>query len=66
LTLQDSIAFGDGMNDFEMLSVVGKGCIMQNASSELKSSLPNLEIIGSNADEAVPHYLNKLFFDSKI
>ncbi|WP_392561705.1 Cof-type HAD-IIB family hydrolase [Orbus sturtevantii] len=65
-TLQDSIAFGDGMNDFEMLSMVGKGCIMQNASDELKNSLPSLEIIGSNADEAVPHYLNKLFFNSAI
>ncbi|WP_392553055.1 Cof-type HAD-IIB family hydrolase [Orbus wheelerorum] len=65
-TLQDSIAFGDGMNDFEMLSMVGKGCIMQNASDELKNSLPDLEIIGSNADEAVPHYLSKLFFNSII
>ena len=62
-TLQDSIAFGDGMNDFEMLSMAGKGCIMQNASAELKQSLPEIEIIGSNADDAVPHYLNKLFFN---
>lgn len=65
-TLQDSIAFGDGMNDFEMLSMAGKGCIMDGASSELKASLPNLEVIGSNADDAVPHYLSKLFFNSAI
>ncbi|OCG24251.1 sugar/pyridoxal phosphate phosphatase YigL [Gilliamella sp. wkB108] len=60
LNLQDSIAFGDGMNDLEMLSVAGKGCIMQDASVELRKKLPNLEVIGSNADDAVPHYLSNL------
>lgn len=65
-TLQDSIAFGDGMNDFEMLSMAGKGCLMKNASAELKARLPHLDVIGSNADDAVPHYLSKLFFDDKI
>jgi hydroxymethylpyrimidine pyrophosphatase-like HAD family hydrolase len=29
--LKDCIAFGDGMNDAEMLSMAGKGCIMQRA-----------------------------------
>jgi len=29
--LQDCIAFGDGMNDVEMLAEVGKGCMMGNA-----------------------------------
>ncbi|MDF7667889.1 Cof-type HAD-IIB family hydrolase [Orbaceae bacterium ESL0727] len=61
LSLQESIAFGDGMNDFEMLTMAGKGCIMQNASPDLHAKLPNLEVIGSNADDAVPHYLTKLF-----
>lgn len=60
-TLKDSIAFGDGMNDFEMLKMAGKGCLMKNASIDLLAKLPDLEVIGSNADEAVPHYLNKLF-----
>ncbi|WP_392559123.1 Cof-type HAD-IIB family hydrolase [Orbus mooreae] len=64
--LKDSVAFGDGMNDLEMLSMAGKGCIMQNASADLKASLPQLEVIGSNADDAVPHYLSKLFFNSMI
>lgn len=64
-TLQDSIAFGDGMNDLDMLLMAGRGCIMQNASEELKKQLPNLEVIGSNLDEAVPHYLNQLFFNHK-
>ena len=58
--LKDSIAFGDGMNDYEMLKMAGKGCIMKDASPELKSLLPELEVIGSNADDAVSHYLANL------
>ena len=60
LDLKDSIAFGDGMNDFEMLKMAGKGCIMQNASLDLRQKLPQLEVIGSNIDDAVPHYLSNL------
>lgn len=60
-SLKECIAFGDGMNDFEMLSMVGKGCIMRNAHQRLKDKLPNLEIIGSNADDAVARYLQKMF-----
>jgi hydroxymethylpyrimidine pyrophosphatase-like HAD family hydrolase len=49
------------MNDVEMLSMSGKGCIMRNAQQRLKDTLPTLEVIGSNADDAVPHTLRKLF-----
>lgn len=60
-TLKDCIAFGDGMNDVEMLSMAGKGCIMANAHQRLKDTLPELEVIGSNADDAVPATLRKLY-----
>ncbi|AHG81310.1 hypothetical protein F542_5920 [Bibersteinia trehalosi USDA-ARS-USMARC-188] len=60
-SLSDCIAFGDGMNDVEMLSQVGKGCIMSNADPRLKRALPNNEIIGENKHEAVAHYLHQLF-----
>ncbi|MDF7670173.1 Cof-type HAD-IIB family hydrolase [Orbaceae bacterium ESL0721] len=60
LSLAQSIAFGDGMNDVEMLQMAGKGCIMQNGSKDLRAKLPDLEVIGSNADDAVPNYLAKL------
>jgi hydroxymethylpyrimidine pyrophosphatase-like HAD family hydrolase len=33
LQLKDCIAFGDGMNDAEMLSMAGKGCIMPTRTS---------------------------------
>lgn len=37
LTLQDTMAFGDGLNDIEMLSEVGCGVAMGNAEPELKA-----------------------------
>lgn len=59
--LKDCISFGDGMNDQEMLEMAGKGCIMSNAQQRLKDTLPFLEIIGSNKDDAVPHYLQCIY-----
>ncbi|MGL4859994.1 MAG: sugar/pyridoxal phosphate phosphatase YigL [Enterobacteriaceae bacterium] len=60
-TMDHCIAFGDGMNDKEMLAMVGKGCLMGNANPALKEALPDLEVIGNNADEAVAHYLRGIF-----
>lgn len=62
-SLQACIVFGDGMNDKEMLTMAGKGCIMANAHQRLKDRLPELEVIGSNRDDAVPHTLRKLFLE---
>lgn len=59
--MHDCIAFGDGMNDKEMLTLSGKGCIMENAHQMLKDALPKLEVIGSNADDAVANYLRKMY-----
>lgn len=57
LSLADCIAFGDGMNDIEMLTMAGKGLVMQTAHEKVLRALPNNEVIGSNADDAVAHYL---------
>lgn len=59
--LRDCISFGDGMNDKEMLSMTGKGCIMENAQQRLKDILPFLEVIGSNENDAVSRYLYKMY-----
>ena len=59
--LKDCIAFGDGMNDVEMLSWSGKGCIMQDADARLKKACPELEVIGSNKEESVARYLRTQF-----
>ena len=44
--LKDCIAFGDGQNDVEMLSLAGKGYVMANADPRLKEACPELEEIG--------------------
>ena len=59
--LENSVAFGDGMNDLEMLNLAGKGYIMRNAHQRLKDLLPELEVIGSNGEDAVSHKLRELF-----
>lgn len=61
ISLHETIAFGDGLNDYEMLSIVGKSFIMGNASSRLKEKLPNREIIGTCDEDAVAKKLEELF-----
>ncbi|MDN3615521.1 MAG: Cof-type HAD-IIB family hydrolase [Vibrio gallaecicus] len=59
LGLEHCIAFGDGMNDAEMLSMAGKGLVMGTSHEKVLKALPNNEVIGSNADDAVAHYLHE-------
>ncbi|MCU5772001.1 HMP-PP phosphatase [Erwiniaceae bacterium BAC15a-03b] len=58
LTMADCMAFGDAMNDREMLAAVGRGFIMGNAMHQLKNALPHLPVIGHCATQGVSHYLN--------
>lgn len=58
-TLEHCIAFGDGMNDVEMLSMASIGKIMGTAHPKVKIALPEIEVIGSNAEESVAHYLTE-------
>ncbi|MDR9825272.1 Cof-type HAD-IIB family hydrolase [Vibrio sp. FNV 38] len=57
--LKNCIAFGDGMNDVEMLTMAGKGLVMADSHIKVKTALPNNMIIGSNADDAVALYLKE-------
>lgn len=50
-------AFGDGMNDVEMLQTAGNAFIMENSFPELPIVLPELPVIGKNTDEAVARTL---------
>lgn len=59
LTLENCVAFGDGMNDVEMLSMASKGLVMGTSHEKVMKALPNNEVIGSNAEDAVAHYLQE-------
>lgn len=61
VSLDEAIAFGDGLNDLDMLSTVGKGLLMGNCNYRLSEALPNNEIIGTNNEDGVAKYLEKLF-----
>ncbi len=58
------IAFGDGLNDIEMLSTAGSGVLMGNADPRLKAALPDNLVIGGNDEEAAARYLEALFGDT--
>ena len=55
------MAFGDGLNDYEMLKWVGKGLLMENANKTLMEKLPDLEVIGNNNEDGVAKYLSENF-----
>ncbi|KEG07604.1 putative haloacid dehalogenase hydrolase [Trypanosoma grayi] len=58
---RDVIAFGDSMNDRDMLATVAKGCVMRNGQQRLKASLPNAEVIDSNDEDGVARKLRAVF-----
>ncbi|MGF1752970.1 Cof-type HAD-IIB family hydrolase [Vibrio makurazakiensis] len=57
LALDNCVAFGDGMNDVEMLDMAGHGLIMATSHEKVMQALPNNPVIGSHADDAVAHFL---------
>jgi len=56
---EEVMAFGDGLNDYEMLKWVGKGLIMENADENLVKKLPHLQMIGNNNEDGVAKYLSE-------
>lgn len=61
IELSETISFGDGLNDLEMLSITGKAFIMENGSQTLKDTLSHLEVIESNINDGVAKKLEELF-----
>ncbi|GAA3543693.1 Cof-type HAD-IIB family hydrolase [Zobellella aerophila] len=55
------LAFGDGMNDVEMLSRAGRGVVMANAHARLHQALPHHERALSADEDGVAHYLQRVF-----
>ncbi|UPA11776.1 HAD family hydrolase [Borrelia venezuelensis] len=66
INLNEAIAFGDGFNDVDMLENVNKGLLMGNANYRLKKMLSYLEIIGTNDNEAVAHYINDNILEEPV
>ena len=59
LSSREVMALGDGMNDIEMLNLVGHAVVMDNASDQVKTLLPNAMLANSNAVDGVATYLEK-------
>ena len=53
-----AMAFGDGNNDIEMLTAVGHGVAMANASPDLKAVAS--DVCGGVAEDGIYHYCAKL------
>lgn len=65
-TLKEAVSFGDGFNDVQMLSASGKGLIMGNAPALLKETLPDLEVIKTNAEDGVAQYITSKILDKEF
>lgn len=60
ITHAETIAFGDGMNDVQMLQQAGQGFIMANAAEMVKMAAAQLPVIRSNNEEGVACKLEEL------
>ncbi|MAD60836.1 MAG: hypothetical protein CMH49_04860 [Myxococcales bacterium] len=59
IDLKQCLAFGDGLNDLEMIQAVAHGVAMQNAHSTLKQYAQ--AIAGHHAEDGVADYLQSYF-----
>ena len=53
--VEDSLGFGDGINDCEMIQLVGHGVAMGNACAELKAVAD--DVCGNVTEDGLTHYL---------
>ncbi|WP_051464882.1 HAD family hydrolase [Carnimonas nigrificans] len=61
MTAAQCVAFGDNLNDIEMLELAEGGCIMENANPLLFEALPGREVIGHHDQAGVAKKLRALF-----
>lgn len=59
--LEKTMAFGDGMNDLEMLQTTGIGVVMENGAEELKALFPAKQIAPPCLEDGLYHYLKDHF-----
>jgi hypothetical protein len=63
--LRDVIAFGDQMNDYQMLKKVGYGIAMKNANDQLKSIADGITQ-KTNDEGGVGYYLEALLTGEEV
>lgn len=63
---EESLAFGDGQNDLDMLLWAGQSYVMDNASDALKNASPKFRIAPSNAEQGVAQVLETLMAAGEI
>ncbi|KPA85359.1 Haloacid dehalogenase-like hydrolase putativehaloacid dehalogenase-like hydrolase-like protein [Leptomonas pyrrhocoris] len=56
----EAIAFGDGMNDLQMLRAAGHGFVMANAAPMVKEAATGLPVIDSNDNDGVAKKIEEL------
>lgn len=61
ITRDEVIAFGDGMNDLEMLEFAGRGIVMKNGVDLLKEKFENS--IYTNEEDGVARFLEEMYLD---
>ena len=61
IKLEEAIAFGDSLNDYEMLKEVGRGFVMGNAIYLLKEKAPELEMIDTNDNDGEAKKIVEIF-----
>ena len=59
---KEVMAFGDGLNDIDMLQWAGHPVVMENAHPELQRAIPSAKMAPSNAQQGVAMYLQNCFF----
>ena len=64
ITREDVMAFGDGLNDLDMIEWAGTGCAMANGAPEVKAQADL--IAPSNAEDGVAQVVERLIRDEQI
>ncbi|SFU40804.1 HAD family hydrolase [Halomonas korlensis] len=61
LEAEACLAFGDNLNDVEMLTLAGEAHVMANAHPELRGRVPKARLIGHHTNGAVAKWLHERF-----
>lgn len=59
LTLKDAVSFGDGVNDYDLITQTGLGFAMENSIYRLLEKLSDTEIIESNKSDGMAKKFEK-------